>query len=738
MIKAIRSNPLATIILFFLGVTVYSNTLNNSFHFDDLSFILDNPAIRNLGKLTDLFKYWPSRFIGFFSFAINYQIHQFSVFGYHLVNIGLHILTSFLVFWFVCLTFSSPAMKEKGSFRHREFIAFFAAAIFLTHPVQTETLNYIFQRVTILAALFYLASLCLYAKAMLSLRKGGRINKFYYFASLIVALIGMFTKENIVTLPLMILLYDLYFFQEAKGLGWKYALPFLLLLPLVPLTVAIAKPIIFVDVERLLNNPLVNSSHYLWTQFNVLVTYLRLFLFPAGLNLDYDYPVAQAFWGIPTLASLSILILLIIIGILTFPRHRLMSFGIFWFFLTLLPESSIMPISDPIYEHRLYLPLVGCSISGTALMYYLLRNKKLKIVIAILSVIVFLCSVFTYKRNQVWKNEIVLWSDVVNKSPGKVRPYNNRGLAYFGQGEYDKAIIDFSRAIGLDRDYADGYYNRGLVYQKKGEYGKAICDYAKAIVINPKYLKAYINRSQVYSVNKEYEKAVFDFRRAIEVAPLDTTAYFNLAYLHITLGKKDEAIASYNKILEIDPKNTTAYYNLGVIYADIGNKKEAIALLKKALEIDPRYLPAFDKLVQFYAGEKDKGQLMALYEKAIANKLDHFDAYYNIGNLYSSIGKDRDAIALYRRAVEINPGSAKAYAALGSSYCLLGKNKMAVFFLKKAVQLNPKIGVAHNNLAAAYYYNKDYDLAIRHCDRAIELGYKVNSRLPQLLKQYKK
>ncbi len=135
MIKTIRSNLLAVIILFLLGVTVYSNTLNNSFHFDDLSFILDNPAIRALEKLTELFKYWPSRFIGFLSFTVNYQIHQFSVFGYHLVNIGLHTLTSFLVFWFVCLTFSAPAMKEKEAYRHRELIGFFAAAIFLTHPV---------------------------------------------------------------------------------------------------------------------------------------------------------------------------------------------------------------------------------------------------------------------------------------------------------------------------------------------------------------------------------------------------------------------------------------------------------------------------------------------------------------------------------------------------------------------------------------------------------------------------
>lgn len=566
MIKVSRTSHLAIIILSLLGIAVYSNTLNNTFHFDDFSFILDNPGIRDPGKLIDLFKYWPSRFIGFVSFVVNYQIHQFSAFGYHLVNIGLHILTSFLVFWFVCLVFSSPAMKDKGAYRHRELIGFFAAAIFLTHPVQTEALNYIFQRVTILAAFFYLTSLCLYAKAMLTLRESGRANKFYYFASLITAFMGMFTKENIVTLPLMILLYDLYFLRQAKGLRWRYAFPFLLLLPIVPLTVAIAKPVIFADVERLLNNPLSSSSHYLWTQFSVLATYLRLFLYPAGLNLDYDYPIAQAFWAMPTLVSFSALAFLILLGVLTFSRHRLISFAIFWFFLTLLPESSIIPMADPIYEHRLYLPLVGCSIFTVAGLYYLFRNKCFKIVITILTMIVAACSVLTYERNRVWENEIVLWSDTINKSPGKVRPYNNRGLAYFDQGEYDKAISDFSRAIELKRDYADGYYNRGLAYQKKGEYSKAAADYTEAIIISPKYLKAYINRGQVYSVSKEHEKAILDFRRAIEAAPLETAGYFNLAYLYLTLGKKEEAATVYNKILEIDPNDAEARLNLGAIH----------------------------------------------------------------------------------------------------------------------------------------------------------------------------
>ena len=723
--------------LFLLGITIYSNTFNNSFHFDDLSFILNNSKITTL-ELMGIFKYWPSRFIGFLSFALNYQIHQFMVFGYHLVNIVLHILTAFFTFWFMSLTFSTSCIKRDEIYRHKEIISFFVAAIFLTHPLQTEAVNYIFQRVTILAAFFYLASLCFYIKAMLAPDKNSRINKYYYFTSLVMGFMGMFTKENVITLPLIILIYDFYFLREKRRINWKYVLPFFVLLPLIPLIICITKPIVFGDIDRLLTNSIASSARYLYSQPRVLITYLRLFLLPVNQNLDYDYPIAQTIWEIPILTSFLGLVFIAIVGIRTFSRYRLMSFGIFWFFLTLLPESNIIPLLDRIFEHRLYLPLVGCSISGVSIVYYSFRDKKFKITVIILSLIVVLCSFAAYHRNQVWKDEISLWSDVVSKSPKKIRPYNERGLAYFDKGEYDKALIDFTLAIGLNRDYADGYYNRGLVYQNKGINDQAILNYTEAIRINPKYLKAYINRGQAYNLNKEYEKAAIDFRHAIEIDPRDQNAYSNLAYLYAHLGKQEEVIALYKEILKINPNDALVYYNLGIIYGNIGGKKEAVAMLKKSIELNPRYAPAFDKLAYFFVTGKDKEELIALYKKAIANKLFYFDAYYNIGNLYKDAGKYRDAILFYQKAITINPKSAEAYLELGSSYCAIGSNKKAIRLLQRAIDLAPNIAVTYNNLALAYYYTKQFNLSIKYCDKAVELGYNVLPKFLDLLRPYKK
>ncbi len=623
--KVLHNKFLTLIMLFFLGVIIYSNTFQNSFHFDDISFILNNPAITALEKPAEIFKYWPSRFIGFFTFAVNYRAHQFNVFGYHLVNIAAHILTAFLAYWFVSLTFSTSIIKKDGIYCYKEFISFFAAAVFLAHPVQTEAVNYIFQRVTILAAFFYLASLCLYIKALLPLEKSNRINKFYFLLSLVAAVIGMSTKENVVTLPLMILTCDFYFLRVKRNINWKYVLPFFILLPIIPLTVCIAKPIVFTDVKRLLANPLSESISYLCTQFRVLITYLRLFLFPVGQNLDYDYPIAQGFWEIPALGSFLILISILVFGIRMFSRFRLISFSIFWFFITLLPESSIIPLLDPIFEHRLYLPLAGCSIFGISAICYLFRGKKIAFLyhkkintaLVFLSLIVISCSILTYNRNRVWENEISLWSDVISKSPKKIRPYNERGIAYSDNGDYDSAIVDFSRAVEINRNFSNGFFNRGNAFQAKREFAKAILDYTEAIRIAPNSLKAYINRGVVYYSNKEYEKAVLDFKRAIEINPFDTMAYFHLAYLYTSLGKKEQAIGVYKEILKINPEGAAAYYKLGSLYSSIGKNRQAIGFLKKTIDLAPNLAAAYNNLAEAYYYEKQFDLAIENCDKAI-------------------------------------------------------------------------------------------------------------------------
>ncbi|MCX5694595.1 MAG: tetratricopeptide repeat protein [Candidatus Omnitrophica bacterium] len=741
--KKINVSIISSLFLGILGIVIYSNSFSNSFHFDDFSFICSNDTIRKIMDFKSIWFYWPSRFFGIFSFAVNYQAGQFEVFGYHLSNLVLHILTAILVFIFTVLTFSTPVMRAKEISKWKRVLAFFAAAIFISHPVQTQAVNYIFQRVTILSTFFYLLSLCLYIQSMLLIKIKRRVVIFCYVLSLVVALMGMFTKEIVFTLPVMILFYDFCFLRTNDRWGWKYTIPFLAMLPVIPLTVFLQKPpflIPFVsgEIHRFLTSSFLDIVLNFLTQCRVVMTYLRLLVLPFNQNLDYDYFLVRTLWNIPVIVSFCFLSVVFVIAIRIFSKFRLLTFSFFWFFVALAVESTFIPMMDVINEHRLYLPMVGASIFIVSSLYYLLGRRKIRLIVVVLLFLVFFFSSLSYYRNKIWKDEISLWSDVIRKSPKKVRPYNERGLAYFDKGEYDKALIDFTQAVKLNRNYADGFYNRGKVYQKKGEYGKAVFDYTEAIKIEPGYVGAYINRGLVYYSSKEYENAILNFNQAIEINPLGTEAYFNLAYLYGKLGKRMEAVVLCKKILRINSNDVRVYYRLGCLYRDIGWKNEALAMFKKAIELDEKYIQAYSDLANIYAREGDSENLISLYKKAIANKLSYFNAYYNVGNLYKDAGKYKEAILLYQKMIKINPNSVEGNLELGSLYCTVGRIKKAIKLFKRTLELDPDLNVAYNNLALAYYYDKKYDLAVKSCDKAIKLGHKVSPKLLDMLKPYSK
>ena len=502
-------NPLAIIILCALGAIVYSNSFDNAFQFDDYLSIVQNPAIKDISAVKKIFNFWPTRFITYFSIALNYHFGQLDVLGYHLFNLLIHLGAGILTWWLVLLTFSTPAMRDDESAKYAKTIAFFAGAIFIVHPIQTQAVTYVVQRATSLAGLFYLLSLTFYIKARLSQEEGGVLSwKYYYSGAILSAIIAMFSKEMTVTLPIMILLYEFCFLKAKKGIVLKQLIPFLCMLFVIPFTMFITKSVDFLEAKRISEiGSHISSCSYLLTQLRVIMTYFRLLFIPVNQNIDYDYPVAKNIMDLPMLASIVVLVLIIILAIKIFSRRRLISFAVFWFFLTILPESSIISIRDVIAEHRLYLPAVGYSIFLTGAIFYFFRNNMVRIAITVMSIIVICYSALTYARNFVWENGVSLWSDSISKSPQKARPYNNRGFAYALEDKFDQAIYDFTKAIQIDPSYAEAFNNRGMAHADKGDIANALYDYNNALQLNPAYAEAYHNEAIAYFLKKDFEKS---------------------------------------------------------------------------------------------------------------------------------------------------------------------------------------------------------------------------------------
>ena len=712
-----------------LGFIVYSNTFHCSFHFDDQALIVGNNAIKDIQDLQSIWNFLPCRFVFYLSLALNYHFYQLNVFSYHLVNLGVHVVSAILVWWLTLLTLSTPVMKGNKITQHANLIALFTGLIFVSHPVQTQGITYIMQRAASMATLFYLLALGLYVKSRLlgEQKSTAGLGKIYYIGSFITTIVAMFTKEITITLPLMIMLYEFSFLKTKKSFDWKSITPILLTIGIIPLTMFMTKSnnaLSSQEMHRALEGSTdISSWHYLLTQFRVIVTYLRLLILPLNQNIDYDYSVSQSLFELATFISLLFLASILFLAVRLFSKYRLVSFSIFWFFLALLPESSIFPIKDVIFEHRLYLPLVGYSIFLVSGLYYLFGKNTITAMAVVLTIVIGCNSVLTYQRNKVWKDEFTLWDDAVRKSPHKARPYSNRGEVYLGQSKFTEAMSDFNRAIELDPNYADAYYNRGNTYYYTHKLNQAVADYNRVIELDPNYSKGvYNNRGVIYAAENNPTQAIVDFTRAIEINPVDAGSYNNRGHMYDKQGNFIQAMSDYNKAIELDPDFADAYNNRGTSFASQGNFTQAMVDFNKVIELDPKFAEAYDNLGLIYQKQGNYTQAVPEYSKSIEINPNDAQAYYNRGITYAQQGSFSQAMPDLTKSVGIDPNNSEAFNNRGLIYDKEGNYTQAVADYNRAIDINPACVGAYTNRGIIYAKQNNFTPAVADFTKAIELN----------------
>jgi len=665
--------------LLFWGIVIYSNSFFGSFHFDDEQCIVNNPAIRHIGDIISIWRYWPTRFVTFFSLALNYRGCGLHVFAYHVFNFLTHVATALLVYLFVLLTFKTPEVKKDRIAAYGPWAAFFISVLFLAHPVQTQPVDYIIQRATLLAAFFYMASLCLYVLARQKKEEGhaSRQWKMFYAGSFCCALLSMFSKELAVTLPISICLYEYFFLKGKRSSRIKWILPFLVILFVVPLTMLSVKMLSvsadhFKETRRIVwGFSEAAPIEYFLTQLRAFWTYVRLLFVPINQNLDYDYPFSSSVMDPAVSISLLGIIFVLYIAFRLTRKYKLVSFGIFlffvmfapWFFVGLFPESNVMAmINDVIFEHRLYLAVLAFGFFVVSGLFYFFNDSKIfkRIIpgrrISFAISILFLLSIFysfmTYQRNKIWENEVTLWSDVVAKSPDKARGYNNRGYAYLKQGRLDLSLRDFTRAIKIQPDLAKAYNNRAQVYFDKGDLDAALLDFNKAIEIQPDYAKAISNRAAIYLRKGRFDKALADYNEAIRIEPELSGIYNNRGNVYVKIGDLESAFSDYSKAIELEPQSPVAYNNRGLVYLKKGDHDKALSDYSKAIALEPGSAQAYNNRANIYLSKGEVARALEDYERAIKINPSLGDAYYNRGMLYARLndseGVKRQIAALNR------------------------------------------------------------------------------------------
>jgi len=582
-----------------LGIIIYSNSFNCSFQFDDQGSIVENARIRNFPDVKALWDYHQNRFVPYFTFALNYHFGELNVWGYHFVNLVIHLINTCLVYLLSLSIFSSPVLKNNGINKNRKEVALFTALLFVSHPLATQSVTFIVQRMSSMAAMFYLLSLYLFVRGRL-VSKGNKNQYIFFVCSFISALLAMHSKENAYTIPFAIILIEIFFFRSTKWhINFKDYRVILVLTGLVTF-------LIFVLYNKNFSifNPMppdlyndyrtITSQNYLLTQFSVIVKYIQLLILPVNQNFDYDYPLSNSFFELKTLVSFIILSGLIGLAIFLFKKQRIISFGIFWFFLTVSIESSVIPIKDLIFEHRTYLPSFGFFLIVSSGISYLISGKYKYLAIGLLVVIIGTNSILTYNRNKVWKDEMTLWNDVISKSPDKARAYNNRGNRLMENNRPNEAFKDFNKAIELQPNHSLAYYNRGTIYEKENNTDLALDDYNKSIKLNPNYPKVYNNRGNIFKKENKLDDAFQDYTKAIELNRSYVAAYNNRGTIYMLEKKYNEAIEDFDKAIKIQHDCAEAFANKGLAELNLGNKKKSCQDLKMAVDL------GFKPAVEYY------------------------------------------------------------------------------------------------------------------------------------------
>lgn len=604
-----RAEPLLLILLVGLIFTIYSNTLNSPFVFDDKENIERNPRVHMLRidreslarAATGLNSNRP---VSNLSFAFNYRLHGDDVFGYHLVNLVIHCLNGLFLYRLIKKTLqlsgTDPASGRIDSVATSPLgptiigsesirIAFLTALMWSLHPIQTQSVTYIVQRMNSLATLFYLLSFLFYIDARLA---GSRVKTVAGFIGCAAAgLMSLGSKEIAATLPVFLFLYEWYFFQDLRA-GWILKMRVPLFLIGLFLTAAL-----FLFVGK---NPLTDilggypargltPVERLMTEARVVVFYVSQLLYPhpSRLNLDHDFPLSHTpFDPVTTLPAIVAVAACLVLAVVLARKYRLVSFSILWFFGNLAIESSIIPL-EIIFEHRNYLPSMFFFLLPVWAVCRFVNPKWLGTVALWLMILT--GAFWSYERNHVWRDEVTLLRDCVEKSPQKARPNYGLGRALAARGDLDESMTYLRRTLDIDPRHVEARNSLGSVLAREGKPEAAMAEFRKVLEIDPNYPGAFYNLGRVYA-SRGNEKAAADaFRRALAIYPDMPQFLYSLSWLLSTgqdpsVRNGAEAVSLARRLAAVKRNpDPLVLDTLAAAHAENGHFDDAVRSAERAL-----------------------------------------------------------------------------------------------------------------------------------------------------------
>lgn len=603
-------------VLVIFGFTIYSNTFFAGFHLDDYTYIHRNEIVKNIQDFFNL-HVWTNiyqRPVSAFTFALNYRFHEFDLPAYHLVNIIIHILVSIVVYMLTMLLLRIYTIDGFEKYAYQQTVSMFVALFFLSHPLQTQSVNYIVQRMTLLAGLFFIMGTYTYLKArLLSYSERKKRSVIYYLLTLLFFYLATFSKQNAIVLPLVLLVIEILFIRNPDGKPAKTWIFFMVI------SFVLIGFIVLIGGYLPQETDSISREAYFATQLKVVFKYIQLLFIPVSLNLDPFIEVSKTLLGWKEVLMLLGHLSIIGFGIYFFKKNKLVTFGILWFYIGMLIESTIIPIRDVMFEHRTYLPSYGFHLIFVVLIFkfFIKKNIGIRSISIVLLSIVLVLSVMSFQRNKVWENDFTLWYDVVQKPPVKARGYQYLSAEYVKMKDYEEAMQLLNKAVELEPGNAQIHLNMAVIYQRQQNINAAIKELDKCIQLEPEKESHYVDRATLLMIIGEFEKSRFDLLKAYEIKPNDYSILFKMGVYYIKTNNDKEAIKVLTRAIDLNPVFIDALMNRGAAYMKTKQYNKAIQDFTSILEIDEFNISALNKRASsFFSSRKYSGAIKD-YDKLI-------------------------------------------------------------------------------------------------------------------------
>ncbi len=707
-------------LLILISMLVYFNSLKGSFQFDDVPLIkshwladtkafFDHPRSGQIGN----------RPVLYLSFALNNQLARHKVFGFHLINLALHIGVTLLIFFTI---WRARYLESESGW----VFPLITALLFSLHPLNTDSVSYISSRSSLLATFFYLLTLYVFLSLFCSKKTTGVARKIF-ISLLVISGVYLSVASKLIgaTLPIMLAVWYWGFigrkqfpdFHETVLNSRSVYISFTLVAVLLIGVIYFYDSWIYMPLDQ--GFELFGRAPYFMVQLKVIVFYyLRLFYFPFNLNVDNGFPFSTPVTD-PAIVCSGLIIFAIIWAVMKW-RNIWVVVGAIWFFITLAPTSSIIPLNDLAVEHRMYLPMsLGLSLIAGVWINKFTGPLKLRLLV----ILMIMLGVTTINRNADWVSELSLWKDSAVKNPYSPRPHNNAGKAYYEKGDLAQASYHFEKSVAnipgfvanqynindpdsyLERknkvlkknvpnntkasvplkiiaELVEPHYNLASVYLDQGRLDEAEKQYLKTQALRPGHFSSKIGLSSVYNRKGLYDKALLILEEAVKenISSSDpgfALARLNLGELYGKTGKIEKAITEWEAALKINPSLLQAHFNLGTAYMITEKFNLAENAFKHCLTLNSGYEPALFNLAKVYQMQEKWDKSTQQFKAFLEVKGPMPLVYAHIGFNYNRLMDWKNAQPFLEKSVSLQPDNVDTRIYLAEALTNLGQKEKA-------------------------------------------------------------